>query len=724
MRSTLQHHVVSSGIILVLVLSACAQAPTPTTAPNQSATSPAAQPSGPKGTIKIAWGAEPPMLATTKFQSGGSTAMAELALTFNSALSYIDINGLPHPQLARELPTLQNGRWVVNPDGSMVTTYLLRENAKWHDGAPLTAQDFLFAYRVYIDPDVPVSRREPESLMTSVEAKDDYTLVLNWRVPYYNAAALWYQSLDPLPRHLLEEKYRADKPNFVFGAEWTTDYVGSGPFRLERWDPGQGVLARAFNDWVLGPPKAAALDIRFITDSNTITANLLAGEIDMSGLPWFGPTQADGVRDQWVGAGRGWIFGSESRMQHADFQFRDVPGAQPALADLRVRQALMHGLDREAVAEVANLGFGGSVADVFLLRTDPVFPDVDRAIIKYPYNPTRGLALLGESGWRRSSVDAPLTDAAGRTFPLEIWGTSSGIQDATIMANNWKSALGIDSSVVSIPPTRAADNEYRASFTGVSTTNHRIVPENFVWNSKNLPLAQNRWSGQNRGSFIDSEMDGLLDAQLSARSPDEWRRTTVALHKRFTETVGTVSQYYPVDIVAARNGVKRQFMEHLGVGNRGLTCTLSGGIVAATEDRTQTHLSYQDLLKTGPGTIAGRYLRSFWQPIYRAADLVAGRAKPIRIMSDDLTLYRGQVTGDRGQEPRPHPSPLPEGEGTGRPHLLAFRCAHRGTQLSTGWVEGEDLRCFYGSASSSQPSRSRFAAASGFAVTRCASIWD
>ncbi|MBM2810971.1 MAG: pobA 2 [Chloroflexi bacterium] len=89
---------------------------------------------------------------------------------------------------------------------------------------------------------------------------------------------------------------------------------------------------------------------------------------------------------------------------------------------------------------------------------------------------------------------------------------------------------------------------------------------------------------------------------------------------------------------------------------------------------------------TGPGTLAGRYMRRFWHPICRSQDVSPGRAKPLRIMSEDFTLYRGEAL--------PHPSPLPEGEGT-TAHLLAFRCAHRGTQLSTGWVEGDDLRCFY-----------------------------
>jgi len=115
--------------------------------------------------------------------------------------------------------------------------------------------------------------------------------------------------------------------------------------------------------------------------------------------------------------------------------------------------------------------------------------------------------------------------------------------------------------------------------------------------------------------------------------------------------------------------------------------------------RTYTQRDWTDLYHTGPETLAGRYLRRFWQPVARSEDLAAGQARPIRFAGEDFTLFRGE---------RPHPNPLPEGEGTGLPplplgegggegvpHVVAFRCAHRGTQLSTGWVEGDNLRCFY-----------------------------
>ena len=74
-------------------------------------------------------------------------------------------------------------------------------------------------------------------------------------------------------------------------------------------------------------------------------------------------------------------------------------------------------------------------------------------------------------------------------------------------------------------------------------------------------------------------------------------------------------------------------------------------------------LSWEDLVSTKPGTLAGTYMRRFWHPIHRAEDLRPGQPKPIEIMSERFTLYRGE---------------------SGTPHLIDFHCPHHGAQLSAG----------------------------------------
>ena len=99
-------------------------------------------------------------------------------------------------------------------------------------------------------------------------------------------------------------------------------------------------------------------------------------------------------------------------------------------------------------------------------------------------------------------------------------------------------------------------------------------------------------------------------------------------------------------------------------------------MAVAARDTAQryTEADFNDLEHTGPDTLVGRYLRTFWHPVSISEQLQPGWAVPIKIMNEQFTLYRGDG---------------------GTPHLVDLRCAHRGTQLSTGWVEDDCIRCRY-----------------------------
>lgn len=99
-----------------------------------------------------------------------------------------------------------------------------------------------------------------------------------------------------------------------------------------------------------------------------------------------------------------------------------------------------------------------------------------------------------------------------------------------------------------------------------------------------------------------------------------------------------------------------------------------GTMTKPRSERYRTRISEKDIGPTGPGTLAGGYLRSFWQPVFHSAELAAGRARPIRVMGEDFTLYRGE-------------------DGIAR--LTQPRCPHRAMLLGTGKVEGDGIRCLY-----------------------------
>ncbi len=83
---------------------------------------------------------------------------------------------------------------------------------------------------------------------------------------------------------------------------------------------------------------------------------------------------------------------------------------------------------------------------------------------------------------------------------------------------------------------------------------------------------------------------------------------------------------------------------------------------------------YDAFYQTGPETLGGKYQRLFWHPIASSESLLPGKAKPIKLLSENFTLYRGE---------------------TGDVHLTEFHCPHRRTQLSVGYVEGDSIRCLY-----------------------------
>src|SRR5262249_15315872 len=156
----------------------------------------------------------------------------------------------------------------------MRTIYRLKPKLTWHDGKPITADDFLFAWNVMRKPELGSSGDLPQSLMEQVQAPDPLTVVVSWSQAYPTADVV--EAFVPLPRHLLDASLgdlRADA--WLTMPFWTRDYVGSGAFKLDRWEPGTAIEASAFDGYVFGRPKIDRLRVVFMQDPNAVAANLL-----------------------------------------------------------------------------------------------------------------------------------------------------------------------------------------------------------------------------------------------------------------------------------------------------------------------------------------------------------------------------------------------------------------------------------------------------------------
>lgn len=228
-------------------------------------------------------------------------------------------------------------------------------------------------------------------------------MVITWLRPYLKANHLGFD-LPPLPRHRLDDKYRADKARLRLGEQWTSGYVSMGPFRLESWEPGVRIIARAYQDWFLGPPRVDVVEIRFISDPNALLSNLLAGEVDLAAYPAVRISEAEAARAQWAARGEGYVKAWAKRLKFLEFQYREVPNWQRVVADVRVRRALIHAIDRDSIADVMTFGLGHR-AEAWVLPTDPLAPQIDRAVTRYPFDPQRAASLLADAGWRMQPRD-------------------------------------------------------------------------------------------------------------------------------------------------------------------------------------------------------------------------------------------------------------------------------------------------------------------------------
>jgi len=138
--------------------------------------------SGPKR-ITVAITAEPPALYYALIPSPIRAAPGSIQEFVHLGLTVFDNRGVLQPVFAESVPSIENGLWKVFPDGGMETTWKIRPDATWQDGAPITADDLVFTIAVVQDRELPLFRNKVSDVVERVESPDANTLVATWKRP-------------------------------------------------------------------------------------------------------------------------------------------------------------------------------------------------------------------------------------------------------------------------------------------------------------------------------------------------------------------------------------------------------------------------------------------------------------------------------------------------------------------------------------------------------------
>lgn len=293
--------VIGAYVALTLLVVGCASPPQAVTRSLESGAAPA--PAAPKRmTAAVASD-----FSTLSFERGGlgtRPGLREVEELVHAGLSIRDSRGFLQPRLAEAVPTAENGLWRLFPDGRMETTWRIRAGARWHDGAPVTAEDLVFSARVGQDREVPQLRNTALDLVERVHAPDAQTLVVTWKQPFIEADLLFgntsgAQSL-PMPRHLLEPTYLENKAAVPDLPYWSAGFIGAGPFKVREWLLGSYLVLEADPGFMFGRPKIDVIEIKFFGDQNALYAAVLAGVIDLPvGPRSMSAEQAAQLQESW-----------------------------------------------------------------------------------------------------------------------------------------------------------------------------------------------------------------------------------------------------------------------------------------------------------------------------------------------------------------------------------------------------------------------------------------
>lgn len=354
----------------------------------------------------------------------------------------------PEPHLAKS--------WDVSADG-LTWDFHLRRDVYWSDGVPFSADDVVFTYNdLYYNPEIPNSAADTlliEGRPIEVQKIDDYTV--RFILPLKFAPFLLTVAYDILPKHLLESIVREGRFNSAWGIDSLPgDIVGTGPFLLSSYQPGQRIVLKRNPDyWKKGPsdeslPYLDRLVYLIVQNSDVELLKFLDGEIDAisvkgNDFPLLKPREAkDHFSIYTVGEdiASSFLFFNQNlgRDEVSGKPFVD-PVKLKWFSDVRFRKAVAHAIDRERMIEINMSGLG-------YIQHSPITPGKgfyhNPDVVKYDYDPQVARELLLQAGFSDQNGDGWLQDSEGHSVEFMMYisagsegtGTLAGIIKADLEA--------------------------------------------------------------------------------------------------------------------------------------------------------------------------------------------------------------------------------------------------------------------------------------------------
>ena len=454
--------------------------------------------------------------------------------------------------LCTALPSVEAGTAVpedLPPDvegagdgRGIALTYTLHPDATWGDGTPVTTRDVLFTWKAGRHPSAGIGNLEQFKRIHAIDVIDDKTFVLHADRISFEYAAI--NDFRILPAHIEEPIFDAAPEEYrnrtTFDTDPTEKGLYYGPYRITEVVPGSRIVLERNETWWGKQPAFDRITVLIIEKTTALEANLLSGNIDMiSGELGLTLDQALAFEKR-HGDRFNVIYKAGLLYEHIDLMLEN-----PILADKRVRQALVYGIDREAINQRLFEG-RQPVAHTSVSPLDWVYyADVK----KYPYDPDKAAELLDAAGWGDLRGGVRHNDA-GEPLRLEFMTTAGNrIRELVqqVLQSQWKQ-LGIDMRVRNEPPrVFFGQTVHERRFTGLAMFAWGSSPENAprsTLHSEEIPTEENGWSGQNYTGFRNAEMDDLIEAINLELDRTERAKLWHRLQEIYAEEVPVIPLYW------------------------------------------------------------------------------------------------------------------------------------------------------------------------------------
>jgi peptide/nickel transport system substrate-binding protein len=379
--------------------------------------------------------------------------------------------------------------WQVSEDGKVIT-FKLRPNLTWSDGQKLTSRDVRFTVDVIHATGAPSLWRAYLAPITRLDTPDDTTVVATYAEPYAPALMTWTMPI--LPAHVYGDGSLAQ-------SKGNEEPVGSGPYKVVRWEKGKRILLEANDRWWMGRPNVDTIELVLGIADGDMLGQLQQGQLD------FAPIT---IIDQWVNT-------TQTAEFLADFEVSDVVesrirliawnGDRKPFDQKKVRQALTLAIDRGRIIDDVLLGQARPLSAPFF----PTMFGGDDSIAAMPFDVERARKLLDEA--------APAK--GGKRFAIEMIAADSQrgpVTDATLaIVRRDLEGLGIDLRLTMLPAreysNRMAKRAYDAAYFGWLPDIPDPDPYALLHSSQ-LGL------GGNYAQYTNPEVDKLLDEARRAPS--------------------------------------------------------------------------------------------------------------------------------------------------------------------------------------------------------------